>query len=111
MTEKTATHHVVELRGIGRSFGEGRTRVEAVREVDLAIAPGEFVAIKGASGSGKSTLLQILGLLDRPTSGEYRLTGRRVDELSDRERTRIRNEDIGFVFQSFHLLGVRARGA
>ncbi len=98
---------VVALTNVVRAYGAGRTRVEALRGVDLEIGSGEFVAVRGASGSGKSTLLQILGLLDRPTAGEYHLDGRLVSELNDRERTRLRNEDIGFVFQSFHLLSDR----
>src|SRR5947209_2967391 len=70
----------------------------------MSVGPGEFVAITGASGSGKSTLLNILGCLDRPTAGEYRLEGERVSGLDDDRASRVRNERIGFVFQSFQLL-------
>jgi len=101
------TTPVVELDGVTREFGDGHSRVDALRGIDFRVAPGEFVAVRGRSGSGKSTLLQILGLLDGPTGGTYRFRGESVDGLSDRERTRIRNEDIGFVFQSFQLLGDR----
>ena len=96
---------VVELRDLTRRFGEGSSAVRAVDGIDLTLAEGEYVAIQGASGSGKTTLLQIIGLLDRFTAGEYRYRGRPVSELGDREVTRLRNQEIGFVFQSFHLLG------
>lgn len=78
--------------------------MNAVRGIDLVLEAGEYVAIRGPSGSGKSTLLQMLGLLDAPTGGSYRYQGKEVEGLSDAERTRIRNEEIGFVFQAFHLL-------
>ncbi|MEM7167726.1 MAG: ABC transporter ATP-binding protein [Planctomycetota bacterium] len=95
---------LVALRGIERSFGVGTGRVDALRGIDLEVAEGEYVAILGPSGSGKSTLMQIIGCLDVPTAGSYRYGGKEVHDLSDRELTRLRNEEIGFVFQSFHLL-------
>ena len=98
---------IVDMQGIERSFGEGETSVRALAGVDLQISQGEFVAIVGASGSGKSTLLQILGCLDRADSGRYHLSGQDVLTLSEREMAKVRNETIGFVFQSFHLLGDR----
>ncbi len=76
----------------------------ALRDINCTIARGEFVAIIGPSGSGKSTLLQILGLLDRPTSGTYRFGGRLVDDYTDDEQAALRNESLGFIFQSFNLL-------
>jgi len=98
---------IVDMQGIERSFGDGETAVRALAGVDLQISRGEFVAIVGASGSGKSTLLQILGCLDRADSGRYHLSGKDVLSLSERDMARVRNETIGFVFQSFHLLGDR----
>jgi putative ABC transport system ATP-binding protein len=82
----------------------GRETVEALRGVDLAIERGEYAAITGPSGSGKSTLMNILGCLDRPDEGSYLLNGERVSDMSDRQLARIRNREIGFVFQSFALL-------
>lgn len=99
----TPSSAVVELSGIGRRF-DGTPPVDAVRDLDLHIAPGEYVTIVGRSGSGKSTLLNVLGLLDRPTSGTYRLDGVDTSMLSERERARLRATLIGFVFQSFHLI-------
>ena len=82
----------------------GRTFIDALRCVDLDILPGEYVAIRGQSGSGKSTLMNIIGCLDRPTAGEYWLNGDRVSTMNDRQLARIRNLEIGFVFQTFNLL-------
>jgi len=97
---------VVELRGVSRTYGSDPP-VEALRGVDLTIHGGDSVAIIGPSGSGKSTLLNILGCLDRPTAGSYFLDGVDVARLSDSQRTAARGRSIGFVFQSFHLLGHR----
>jgi putative ABC transport system ATP-binding protein len=95
---------MIELRGIGRTYEMGHRPVHALREVDLAIAPGEYLSLMGPSGSGKCTLLHILGLLDRPTEGEYRFEGRSTRDLSDAERSLLRRYKVGFVFQFFHLL-------
>jgi putative ABC transport system ATP-binding protein len=95
---------MIELARISRVFQVGDQAVHALREATLTIADGEYVSLMGPSGSGKSTLLNILGLLDRATSGTYRLAGRDVTGLSDEERARVRRERIGFVFQFFHLV-------
>ena len=94
----------IELAGIERVFHLGDSEVHALRDLNLSIAAGEYVAVMGPSGSGKSTLLNLLGLLDRPNTGEYRLEGRDVTTLSPDEQARVRSERIGFVFQSFHLV-------
>jgi putative ABC transport system ATP-binding protein len=95
---------MLTLTNITRSFRVGEEEVHALRGVSLTIAAGEYVSIMGPSGSGKSTLLNILGLLDRPTSGTYELEGQDVTALSDEQQSRVRREKIGFVFQFFHLV-------
>jgi putative ABC transport system ATP-binding protein len=95
---------VIRTRGLTKTYVTGATEVRALREVDFDVARGEIVAIMGASGSGKSTLMNILGCLDRPTSGTYELDGIRVDRMGKDERAEIRNHRIGFVFQGFNLL-------
>jgi putative ABC transport system ATP-binding protein len=95
---------MIELEGVEKEYSTTAVNVRALAGVDLRIASGEFVAVTGASGSGKSTLLNILGCLDRPTSGRYRLEGAEIDGCSDEALSAIRNRRIGFVFQSFHLL-------
>jgi ABC-type lipoprotein export system ATPase subunit len=97
---------VVELRGVARTYGSDPP-VEALRGVDLTIHAGEWVAIVGPSGSGKSTLLNILGCLDHPSLGTHLMDGLDVSRMSDVELTAVRARSIGFVFQSFHLLGHR----
>ncbi len=95
----------IEVRDLVKTYvlGEGH-EVRALHGVSLVVGEGEFVSVLGPSGSGKSTLMHILGCLDQPTSGAYRLRNRDVSSLDPDERARIRNEEIGFVFQSFHLL-------
>ena len=95
---------MIELHDLSRSYVLGESVVQALDGVDLHIAAGEYVSLMGPSGSGKSTLLNTLGLLDRPSSGVYRLEGRDTQGLDEVERARLRRERIGFVFQSFHLL-------
>ena len=95
----------LELRDVTRTFGDGESVVEVLRGVDLAIAPGELVALVAPSGAGKSTLLQIAGLLDRPTSGAVILGGEEAGRLSDAARTALRRDRIGFVYQFHHLMG------
>lgn len=94
----------IELDGIARSFHLGDSVVQALRPLTVAIEAGEYVAVMGPSGSGKSTLLNLLGLLDRPNAGRYRLEGRDVTTLSADEQAAVRSARIGFVFQSFHLV-------
>jgi putative ABC transport system ATP-binding protein len=95
---------VVELAGVGKTYARGSGEVTALADITLTIGDGEAVAIMGPSGSGKSTLLSLLGCLDRPTRGEYRLDGTLVSVMGDDALSRIRNRHIGFVFQSFHLI-------
>ena len=95
---------LIELDDISRDYEMGGETIAALAGVGFAVARGEMVAIVGTSGSGKSTLLNILGCLDTPTRGRYRLAGRDVQDLSDDARARVRNREIGFVFQSFQLL-------
>jgi putative ABC transport system ATP-binding protein len=98
------TQWVVDARDITKVFQMGDVQVHALRGLSLQIAQGEVVAIMGPSGSGKSTLMNIIGCLDRPTSGEYFLAGERVAEMTDDQLANIRNRSVGFVFQSFNLL-------
>lgn len=95
---------MIRLTGIERVFRVGGEEVHALRGVDLAIAPGEYLSIMGPSGSGKSTLMNVIGCLDQPTGGSYVLDGVEVAELSDDELAAVRNRTIGFVFQGFNLL-------
>ncbi len=95
---------MIELVGITRVFTMGDQQVRALNRIDLNIQPGEYVSVMGPSGSGKSTLLNIIGLLDQPDSGSYKLENRDVTALSENEQARVRRERIGFIFQSFHLI-------
>ena len=95
---------LIEVRGLSKSYVMGSNAVAALRSVSLTIGEGEFVAIMGASGSGKSTFMNLLGCLDTPTAGEYRLAGEKVSDMSGDALAAIRNRRIGFVFQQFNLL-------
>ena len=95
---------MIELRDIQRIFRVGEETVHALRDVDLTFEPGEYVSLMGPSGSGKSTLLNVIGLLDRPSGGVYRLDGIDTTSLDDAQQAQVRRDKIGFVFQSFHLV-------
>ena len=103
MTEAPAQSMIATLN-LQRRYDMGGEVIHALRGVDIEIERGEYVAIMGPSGSGKSTLMNLIGLLDTPDEGEYWLNGKLVSELSDRELARIRNKEVGFVFQTFNLL-------
>jgi putative ABC transport system ATP-binding protein len=103
MSEEEA-HPLLELRGVTKDYNTGRVVVNALRGIDLVVGNGEFVAIVGPSGSGNSTLMHILGCLDRPTSGSFRLAGVDVATLDDDGLALLRSRAIGFVFQSYNLL-------
>jgi putative ABC transport system ATP-binding protein len=97
---------LIRLEGVGRVFeGDSEEPAVALRDVTVDIDRGEFVSVSGPSGCGKSTFLSIIAMLDTPTSGRYWLSGRPVDQLSPNERARVRNVDIGLIFQSFNLIG------
>ncbi len=100
----TLSDEIIRTEGLTKNYVLGAETVRAVREVDLLIRRGEFVAVMGPSGSGKSTLMNMIGCLDTPTDGEYWLNNQLVSELSDDDLARVRNREIGFVFQTFNLL-------
>ena len=95
---------MIKLQNVCRTFIVGDQKVDALRDINLSFGAGEYISVMGPSGSGKSTLLNLLGLLDRPSSGFYLLDGGSVIELDDEQQARVRREKIGFVFQSFHLV-------
>ena len=95
---------IIKTEKVIRSFEVGTQKIDALKGIDLSIDRGEFISIMGPSGSGKTTLMNIIGCLDTPTSGNYYLNNQLVNDLDDDELARIRNKEIGFVFQSFHLL-------
>lgn len=95
---------LLQLQGIGRVFQTESVKTHALSEIDLSVSAGEFIAITGASGCGKSTLLGIIGLLDKASTGRYRLAGQEVSDLPAARRSQIRNRHIGFIFQAFNLI-------
>ena len=95
---------LLELKNIARSYVMGTETIHALRDVSISIERGEYVALMGPSGSGKSTMMNLLGCLDTPTAGDFLLNGNHVREMDDNELAELRNREIGFVFQSFHLL-------
>ena len=97
-------NNVIDIKGITRNFQLGQETVKVLKEIDLTIEKGEYVAFMGPSGSGKSTLMNLLGCLDTPTSGSYILNGADVSTMTDDQLAEIRNKEIGFVFQTFNLL-------
>ena len=96
--------NLVEIAGLGKTYKIAGQDLTVLRDLDMEVEDGEMVAVMGASGSGKSTLLHILGCLDRQTAGQYRLAGRDASGLDDDERSQLRSQQIGFIFQNFHLL-------
>ncbi len=96
---------IIRLDRVSRVYQVGESEVRALNDVSMAIDPGEFVAIMGPSGSGKSTMLNVIGCLDSPTSGSYRLAGEAVESLSEDRLAEVRQKRIGFIFQSYHLVG------
>src|SRR5215216_3111810 len=95
---------IIETHDLWKTYVMGSEEIHALRGVDVSIEKGEYVAIMGPSGSGKSTLMNLIGCLDTPSKGGYLLNGKQVSQMNDNELARVRNEEIGFVFQTFNLL-------
>jgi putative ABC transport system ATP-binding protein len=95
---------IIEVQGLGKTYEVGSEKIHALRNINFTVRGGEFIAIMGQSGSGKSTLMNLLGCLDTPSAGTYSINGREVSSLSEDELAHIRNQEIGFIFQVFHLL-------
>lgn len=95
---------ILELKNVFKNYYRGKTEIPVLNDINLSVEEGEYLAIMGPSGSGKTTLMNLIGCLDTPSSGEYLLNGRKINELDDNALADIRNREIGFVFQNFHLL-------
>ena len=95
---------LIDLSGINKSYRNGDQELQVLKNINLQVEEGEFLAIMGPSGSGKSTLMNIIGMLDRPSSGTYHLDGKEVARLGEKKSAKVRNQEIGFVFQQFFLL-------
>lgn len=95
---------ILELKNVYKNYYRGKTEVPVLKDIDLQVEEGEYIAIMGPSGSGKTTLMNLIGCLDTPSAGEYILNGRKINDLDDNALADIRNKEIGFVFQNFHLL-------
>jgi putative ABC transport system ATP-binding protein len=98
--------NILEFHNVKKDYQLGETRVPALRGVDLSVGQGEFIAVLGASGSGKTTLLNLAGAIDEPTSGDVRMNGRNISELTDNQKAELRNRSIGYIFQTFNLVPV-----
>lgn len=105
-SEAAERNAVIELRDLRKRYAQGKISVEALRGIDLKLLPGDFIAVAGPSGSGKTTLMNIIGLIDRPSSGSVLIEGRDAAFFSRGEQTRVRHKTLGFIFQSFNLLPV-----
>jgi putative ABC transport system ATP-binding protein len=103
-TEEDAVTHIIEMQAIKKIYDTGKVKVEALKGIDFSVRPGEFVAVVGPSGSGKSTLMNLIGCLDTPSEGRYRLGGEDVSKFTRDELADVRNRRVGFVFQGFNLL-------
>ena len=101
---------MIEISGVNKSFYLGDSAVHALDNINLRIEQGDYLSVMGPSGSGKSTLLNMLGLLDRPDSGSYRLNGQVTESLAEEQRAALRRDNIGFIFQAFHLIPRFRRG-
>ena len=95
---------IIEIKDINKYYSVGAEKLHALKDVNLEVDEGEFLAILGPSGSGKSTLMNVIGCMDKPDSGSYRLDDCQIEQVSEKELTRIRNEKIGFIFQKYHLI-------
>ena len=95
---------IIEIKDINKYYSVGSEKLHALKDVNLEVEEGEFLAILGPSGSGKSTLMNVIGCMDKPDSGSYRLDNCQIEQASEKELTRIRNEKIGFIFQKYHLI-------